>query len=685
MQFFNISYRSLKQIGLLTAILGWLLLVGLGIHEQSPQVFDSLWEQPSTSFAKSLLLNLFFLGSYLYASLRIREVNSDFNHLIGRVFVTGLVCTFISGSLTLSLFFLEDYTANSSPLLFSVFFHVEFGLFIAFLLAAFTTWKRMILFEKGKFTEKSWQLFEYVLGAMLIYNFFHLGKIDTYYFNVPFAVLLVWIVVLSTNVRWVPILNFNQKLLAIVQLLIILFCLAYFFTSITSYFYHEPLVADDLSKSVVASTLFAFVCTYALVSLLVMLFNLPTTSEFERKFKELTLFQQLSEEILEGENEAQVFESLLDSAFSSIRADAAWVESSKASLLITKEINPKYVTLIREFVEKQGYQYDKTQRFHRRLLSGSSWPIPYDSVLVTPLVSANREQFGVLFLLRKVNNAFDQVAISMINNFALQAGIAIQNFRLLSALVENQRFQNELYIARNIQQKLFPSIPNSHYYEDFEVFAHSESANEVGGDYYDFYKIGEQKYAVIIADVSGNGVSAAFYMAQMKGIFQCLVPLNLNPDKFMIYANAALSNCLEKSSFITATYYYIDTQYRHIYLARAGHCPTLYFNKQHHSVKYLENKGLGLGILRNEKFKDFVEVDMIKYEPGDLLALYTDGIVEAKTPEGKQFGYNRLQQFMEQHAEMPLDEMYQELIKHIFQFTQTETIDDDFTVIFIRF
>lgn len=685
---FNIKfkYRIIKNVSIVIATVSWLLLLFSGILEQAPSINVPAFIKGNLNFFKSFLLNTFFLGGFIYAELRNREIIADFNRLIGRVFFTGLVCTLISGLLTLSLLLLDDYSANTSPLLFTVFFHIEFGLLILFLLAAFTTWKQMILYEKGSFTAKSWQIFEYILAGLLIYNFFHLGRVDTYYFNVPFAILLVWIIILSTNVKWVPLLNFNQKLLAIVQLLIILFCLAYFFTSITSYFYHEPLVADDLSKSVVSSTVFAFVCIYAFGTLLVALFNLPTTSVFEKKFKELMLFQQLSEDIIEGENEAQVFKSLLESAVSSVKADAAWIESSSASLLITESLHEKYVTIIRNFVENLGFEYSKTQRFHRKFLS-SSWPFPFDSVLAVPLLSSNKEQLGSLFLLKKVTNGFDSVTVSMINSFVLQAGIAIQNFRLLSALVENQRFQNELQIAHEIQQKLFPVIPNSQHYQDFEIFAHSESATEVGGDYYDVYNISEKKYALIIADVSGKGVSAAFYMAQMKGIFQCLVPLNLNPDKFMIYANAALSNCLEKSSFITATYYYIDTEFKHIYLSRAGHCPTLYYDHQKNDVSFLENSGLGLGIIRSEKFKDYVGIDMIKYKEGDLIALYTDGIIEVKNEIlGEQFGYERLKDFLKKKVSLPLDIMYQELLKTIAEFVGEETkIDDDFTVIFIRF
>src|SRR5690606_6033987 len=108
--------------------------------------------------------------------------------------------------------------------------------------------------------------------------------------------------------------------------------------------------------------------------------------------------------------------------------------------------------------------------------------------------------------------------------------------------------------------------------------------------------------AFVMGDVSGNGTSAAFNMAQMKGVFQSLVQMDVKADEFMIYANNALSRCLEKNSFITLTMFIIDTREKKFQCARAGHCPSLYFSIKDQNAFYLNNKGLGLGIIRNNQY-----------------------------------------------------------------------------------
>ncbi|MEJ0030635.1 MAG: PP2C family protein-serine/threonine phosphatase [Bacteroidota bacterium] len=95
----------------------------------------------------------------------------------------------------------------------------------------------------------------------------------------------------------------------------------------------------------------------------------------------------------------------------------------------------------------------------------------------------------------------------------------------------------------------------------------------MGGDYYDTIRIDDHQVALIIADVSGKGTTAAFHMSQMKGIFHSLAQQDLDPKEFMQRANRALVYCLERGSFISATYFAIDTRTKKIRYARAGHCP----------------------------------------------------------------------------------------------------------------
>jgi len=221
--------------------------------------------------------------------------------------------------------------------------------------------------------------------------------------------------------------------------------------------------------------------------------------------------------------------------------------------------------------------------------------------------------------------------------------------------------------------------------EDYEIAGYSGAADEVGGDYYDLYQINNNKLALIIGDVSGKGTSAAFNMAQMKGVFHSLVQLDLSAEEFMTRANHALSSCLEKTSFITASIFVIDSEKREIEFVRAGHCPTLFVSKSSGEGCFFKNRGLGLGIIRNSSYSKYVQTNRFKYETGDVMVLYTDGIVEAKNGDGEEFGYDRLQEFVEKSASRSPQEIQSGLIKKLFEFSGQQFIDDDYTTVIVKF
>ena len=190
-----------------------------------------------------------------------------------------------------------------------------------------------------------------------------------------------------------------------------------------------------------------------------------------------------------------------------------------------------------------------------------------------------------------------------------QASISIENYRLMEEAIINERYKEELNIAKRVQDSLIPKVLCSN--SDMEISAFTKAAAEVGGDYFDTYQLNANRVAVIVGDVSGKGTSAAFHMSQMKGIFQSLVQIKLSTKEFMIKANNALSGCLDRTSFITTTLMIFDADKKMIELSRAGHCPTLYYSAKDNKVRFLKDNGLGLGILRDQQFMNFIEVKEI--------------------------------------------------------------------------
>jgi serine phosphatase RsbU (regulator of sigma subunit) len=280
-------------------------------------------------------------------------------------------------------------------------------------------------------------------------------------------------------------------------------------------------------------------------------------------------------------------------------------------------------------------------------------------------------------------DGFDKEMVDIINTFVSQASLAIKNYRLMGEAIKMERYKGEIKIAQEVQKSLLPSIQNIHPKVEFSSF--TIGANEVGGDYYDFYTLSEHKFAIVIGDVSGHGTSAAFNMAQMKGVFQSLVMLDLPTDKFLNHANAAISRCLEKKSFITLSYFIIDTLNQTITFSRGGHCPAIFYKDHVKATLLLEGKGMGLGILRQEQYESFSESNVVHYHNNDILVLFTDGLIEAHDAQREQYGYDNIKEIVRNEAQQEVKTINQKVIEDVRKFTNSDDFEDDCTLLILKF
>jgi sigma-B regulation protein RsbU (phosphoserine phosphatase) len=662
----------------------WLLWVLLVLTEQlfNASLHISL---DIPLWVKGVFLNVFIVCIYLFFSKQIdlEEEGGDFYQLIWEAFVTGITATAVSVVLLPLIRYFQvrfEVLEANSLLILNFLYHLELGVMLVFLVSLFTKWKKLILYKKVVWVEKLWIIFEYCLVVSLV---LHIFPVETFmHLRVPLTVLLGFMaVILSINLSWVAFLNLKQKGLLMLYLIVIIACTSYFYDVLFQYSETHP-IDIQLAESPFMQSCFLFLTVYGVFSELVLFFNLPTSSAFERRFSEISNFQKLSESILEGRTEKQVYEVLLESAIGIAKTNAAFLEVIKNGELLCNEITMEDARNIKRILQQSNYNYTHSKKFTAKNLATINIETNFQTILVVPLIS-RQQHLGSLFLLKDAINAFDNVVLNLINTYATQASITLENFSLISQTLENEKYKSELQTAKGVKDKLLPK--NTYFKNNFEFFAHATSPDQVGGDYYDYFKISENKYAIIIADVSGKGTSAAFNMAQMKGIFQSLVQLDLSPDLFMKYANDAVSNCLERSSFITASYFVIDTQVKKIYYARAGHCPSLFYQAATQKAVYIEGKGLGLGIMRNEKFVNYIDVCVQDYQSGDLLMLYTDGIVECANKEGEEYGYDRLLSFVEKNAAFNLANIIKGVQTETDSFADAAQMIDDCTIVLLRF
>lgn len=256
---------------------------------------------------------------------------------------------------------------------------------------------------------------------------------------------------------------------------------------------------------------------------------------------------------------------------------------------------------------------------------------------------------------------------------------------LLHQAAEKKRLENELRLARQIQMSLLPRDPTS--VPGLSVTAVCRPAREVGGDYYDFIRLGERRLGLLVADVSGKGTSAALYMAELKGLMLSLGHTYESPRQLLIEANRILAGALDSRSFITMLYAVIDLEAGTLTYARAGHTPLIYASQDggRRVVRVLAPDGLVLGLHGFERhFAELLEEHQMAVRPGDVAVLFTDGVTEAMNEQDDMFGEARLARLLEDDAADSSDVLHERILRDVDAFVGTADQHDDMTMVLLR-
>ncbi|TGE19814.1 PP2C family protein-serine/threonine phosphatase [Hymenobacter elongatus] len=686
-------HQKLKAIILPFTLLSWLILLTSTLLHASPAAAARVGLPPEWV---TLLAQAFFvLGVFLHQRSRPDPLRgTDFVGLLRQLVLgPGLLAAACVG---LHLFerFVQYQQPGADRLLFAGVYTINLGLFIVFLAYANYAWRSLVLFRSTPRLRRDWVWFEILLGTTLLFRlfgwtppapvaYFILGGVAVFGFY------------MSGNQKWVAYLNRRQKWEVVFMQLTLLLCLGVF----TLYFLRigqdTQSVAPESQHSFLLLMVF-FAGFYALAGLLVTFFNLPTVGVFEQKREEILGLQRLTQLIQKGQSEEEVYQMLFEAAIQTVEADAAWLDIETDEALHTGQrhvISEAHVEAIRTLLT--DYNLGQIEYLNNDLPNSSgfrSLDLPYGSLIVMPMRSAKRH-YGALYMLKEQRQSFDRENLSLLQTFTSQTVLSIENLQLVTASLQNERVKEELKIASSVQDSLIPKdLPIDDW---FEIGSHALAAKEVGGDFYDFLHLPGKRLAILIGDVSGKGITAAFHMAQMKGIFHALMqenPLAKDdrekfpvPSKFMSMANRALTHCLEKSSFITAALYIVDYEHGGFVFARAGHCHTLYYHSIKEEVSYFRTAGLGLGIIRNDSYEKHIKNQFYDYNPGDVMVIYTDGIVEARGADQEEYGEERLKQMLEHTYYLEADAIKQQILNDLNEFSKGQPMHDDQTLLVIKF
>jgi len=258
---------------------------------------------------------------------------------------------------------------------------------------------------------------------------------------------------------------------------------------------------------------------------------------------------------------------------------------------------------------------------------------------------------------------------------------------LLRQKAQKDLLERELAIARDIQMSLLPQEPLDGGGVLFSGYC--EPARAVGGDYYDFWRIDEHRYGVLMADVAGKGTFAALYMAELKGIVHSLSPSHSSPRQLLVNANRIISRHLNVRSFITMTYGVVDLRSRMLTFARAGHCPLIRLpgpEAASREPELLAPDGMVLGLRMDEGqlFEGLLVECTRPLTAGDVFLLYTDGVTETMNAAGDFFGESRLCALAREFADRPFSELRDRLMTAVMDFSGSSEQQDDMTFLVVK-
>ena len=299
------------------------------------------------------------------------------------------------------------------------------------------------------------------------------------------------------------------------------------------------------------------------------------------------------------------------------------------------------------------------------------------SEMAVPLLSGD-QVIGVFNIENDRTNAYNEDGQSVLEAFASQASIAIQNARLYDDARRSRSLDRELEVAGEIQRALLPrGVPNV---PGLSLAVHSEPSREVGGDFYDFIPFSDKQMGVAVGDVVGKGIPAALTMASLYTSFHEYANYYVYLPSYVIgHVNEVLYEVTSPDRFATLFYGIANITEMTFVYCNAGHPPPLLCRKSG-DIKSLGTGGMIVGSFEDVSFED----GRAYLDNGDVLVLYTDGVIEKVNDQDESFGIDRLENAIKACHSLPVEEIKTHLIKVWRAFVGDGSPDDDITMIIVK-
>ena len=655
-------------------------------------VLDYVTEGTNILFA--ILYYFFLINTFNFSDKSIEENLKLFVYLLGVLYLSVIIAKLLLHP----SFSVVDFPPLPETLQ-SVIYSNLISLFaVVFMLPILIVIKNLIYYKRTRRTYLFMRLLVIFSFATVISGVIFPSP-DTFEFSGPgiyndilFSIVLFIIFLQSFRNSWITYLSRKEKVTYFFISIFIFWALLY----LNDFAFNIAIPAHSLASGVFSTIAWYFQLSYVLFSSIYLLFHLPTARVFDRKMNEVSSLLDLSRVISTEFDFQKLIKLLPEMAIKVIGAESIWLELYKTD---SKEL---YIASSQNLKEREISEFNQSGRqiLSENILKSRNpillneigknhpyaylqeWKYDIGSIIGAPLISGNGKPLGILFATKRHTFGFYPDDLAMLEAYANQGVIALDNTTLLKESFERERMEEELRIARDVQLRLLPdSTPK---YNDISIESLTITAYEVGGDYYDFLNFTDNHMGFIIGDVSGKGTSAAFYMAEAKGIVQALSKTFQKPRDLLIRTNEILYQTLKRKSFISMLMASLDCNTNTLSFARAGHCPLLYYNSKGNKATLLQPEGIGVGLEKGDIFTKKLKEEKIKCQPGDIIVFYTDGLSEARNHSGEEYGDERLRTLIETYADKTALELKNLVIDSILSFLNGRSLSDDLTLLLVK-
>jgi phosphoserine phosphatase RsbU/P len=301
-----------------------------------------------------------------------------------------------------------------------------------------------------------------------------------------------------------------------------------------------------------------------------------------------------------------------------------------------------------------------------------------NDIYCMPIINRLGEIVGVIELLNRMRPLTDEDE-EFLAGISVHVGLALENAQLHREIVEKRKIEQELVLAREIQENFYPNIPET--YGGVEICASSEMCEAVGGDYLGYFPFEDGRFLIILGDVSGKGIGAALVMSSLHAACRALVRHVHAIEDVTSVLNETFVETTSAGVFVTMLVMLVDPAGKRVHYIRAGHNPPIMVGNAGGATLFEGGGGPPIGLFPHLKFKR----EISPVEPGAVIVIYTDGVSEAENQNDDQFGVDRLTTVVVDNRTSSAVQIHADIRQALKLFVADEPTHDDSTFIVLKF